>query len=407
MTYQNKEDNFLQYQSFNVDAFEQNTNERTTNFGRLRIAALLLIAGITIAVAATSFSSNDVAERVGKYNGEIIEHDIISFGNSMSKFGDLDDKETVYLFETFKSKYSRQYSNSQEESDRFSVFKQFLKSVDERNDAEFSNSANRPHYITKFADYTTDEFKSKQLGYDKFASRPNDKFKSSGVKTVSQYKSTEDKAAEELVNWANVLTTPVKDQGYCGSCWAFSATEQIESDGIRLGFLTIDDVLSPQQIVSCDKNDLGCSGGDTYSAYYYVYSAGGLVSDASYPYTSYYDSTGNCLNSNLDFMVTVSAYYTMADESAMKAHVLSTGPLSVCLDASDWSSYNSGIVSVCGTDIDHCVQVTGINTVDNYWIVRNSWGADWGENGFIYLKYGTNVCGIDSEASYVQPAAAA
>lgn len=97
------------------------------------------------------------------------------------------------------------------------------------------------------------------------------------------------------VDWSDIYTTAVKDQGYCGSCWAFSATEQIESDSIRAGYLTTSDNLSPQQIVSCDTTDLGCGGGNPETAYMYVAKAGGLTSDSQYPYTSYWAVTGQCL----------------------------------------------------------------------------------------------------------------
>jgi hypothetical protein len=90
----------------------------------------------------------------------------------------------------------------------------------------------------------------------------------------------------------------------------------------------------------------------------------------------------------------VDSYYEVASETDMMTYVLSTGPLSVCLDALSWSSYTGGIVTSCGDAIDHCVQVVGLNADENYWIVRNSWGTDWGEHGYIYLEAGVNMCGI-------------
>src|SRR5690606_10441661 len=124
-----------------------------------------------------------------------------------------------------------------------------------------------------------------------------------------------------------------KNQGQCGSCWAFSATEQIESDAIRTLGTTY--ILSPQQIVSCDKTSLGCNGGWTEHAYNYVKRAGGLTTESNYPYTS--PPTGNCNSNPSSFKVTVDSYTTINGESAMSNYVLSTGPLSVCLDADNWS----------------------------------------------------------------------
>ena len=135
-----------------------------------------------------------------------------------------------------------------------------------------------------------------------------------------------------------------------------------------------------------DKTNYGCGGGNTETAYEYVQSVGGLQLDSAYPYTSYYDETGTCKVDSTKFKITVDEYYSVEGESNMQEHVLGTGPLSVCLAASSWSSYTSGIVSSCDKNVDHCVQVVGVDTDNEYWIVRNSWGTSWGEGGYIYLK---------------------
>lgn len=92
----------------------------------------------------------------------------------------------------------------------------------------------------------------------------------------------------------------------------------------------------------------------------------------------------------------------MDGEDDMETYVLTTGPLSVCLDASQWSSYTSGIVSSCGNDVDHCVQAVGLDTVAGYWKVRNSWGTSWGASGYIYLALGENMCDISYDPTYVK-----
>ena len=100
-------------------------------------------------------------------------------------------------------------------------------------------------------------------------------------------------------------------------------------------------------------------------------------------------------------MVTVTGFTKIPEETDMANYVLSTGPLSVCVDAATWSTYTSGILSVCGSQVDHCVQAVGVDTgASPYWIVRNSWGTDWGVNGYIYLAYGQDTCAIASDATY-------
>jgi len=303
------------------------------------------------------------------------------------------------------------------------------------------------HDITKFADLSTDEFKQSFLGFQmsstrmasiksKAATKPvvtasvqatatvsapataaSEPVSGSAPATGSAPSATSTDAAKSrqlkatsgtVVDWYMVSTTAVKNQGYCGSCWAFSATEQVESDSIIAGILTTSDELAPQQIVSCASESdgcYGCDGGDPIGAYEYIESAGGLESDTDYPYESYYGDTETCDSDSSDAEVTVTGYTMLDSEDEMITYVSSTGPLSVCLDASSWASYSKGVVSVCGTDIDHCVQATGINTGAGYWIVRNSWGTDWGLSGFIYLKSGADTCGITTIPSYTAVAA--
>mmetsp|Transcript_154 Transcript_154/g.659 ORF Transcript_154/g.659 Transcript_154/m.659 type:complete len:161 (-) Transcript_154:116-598(-) len=92
---------------------------------------------------------------------------------------------------------------------------------------------------------------------------------------------------------------------------------------------------------------------------------------------------------------------SFADEKSMVSYVLTTGPLSVCLDASTWSTYTGGIMASCGTMIDHCVQAVGVDTGKGFWTVRNSWGVGWGEDGFIRLKLGQDTCAIANDPTYV------
>merc|ERR1712070_1044235 len=230
-------------------------------------------------------------------------------------------------------------------------------------------------------------------------------------------------AAPAKLDWTETAgaVSPVKDQAQCGSCWAFSATEGIES-GVFQTTGTASPALAPQQIVSCDKTDGGCNGGDLPTAFDYVESAGGLDTEDDYPYTSQTGRSGSCKSSTPVVKVTDYKYAVAPceggscsgqDEDGLKAALATHGPLSVCINAESWNGYYGGVLSgTCSgayNTLDHCVQLVGYDTTAStpYWKVRNSWGTSWGESGFIRLPMGVNSCGIADEAMYVKASLAA
>jgi len=297
-----------------------------------------------------------------------------------------------YMWESFKAEHHRNYDTFEEEVKRFGFFLENLKMVDLRNEAELRNGGSAVHGITQFSDMSQAEFEGRYLKAD-----------------VTQRQSTAEVAKIEVdvtdttaVDWTGKYTTPVKNQGYCGSCWAFSAVSQIESDSMRtLGYSTL---LSPEQVTQCDTKSKGCNGGWTENAYKYVQGNGGIETDSAYPYTSGTNGvTGTCHADKTKNVIKVNGYYTVSGESAMTTYLQKTGPLSVCLDASSWNSYTGGIMSVCGKSVDHCVQAVGVNpaSTGGYWKVRNQWGTSWGESGFIRLAYGKDTCHITNDPTYV------
>jgi len=200
--------------------------------------------------------------------------------------------------------------------------------------------------------------------------------------------------------------TPVKDQGQCGSCWAFSCTESIESVYMIAKGLTGKNMppLAPQQIVDCDHNGAyGCNGGDLPTCYNYVKSAGGLERNADYPYHA---RDGTCQADRSKEFVNINGWkYVIPqgshDEAAMSNFLSAHSPMSILVDAASWSFYHSGVLKAtqCGHSLDHAVQAIGYNIPGGYWIVRNSWGTSWGQQGYIYLEYGKNTCGMTSEVT--------
>jgi len=296
------------------------------------------------------------------------------------------------MFDQFKSRHGKRYSTMDEESSRFRTFVSNLATIDARNLAERKAGGSAQHGITKFADLTEEEFKGK-LGY------------TAGAKENITYASIPPyTGSESLVDWTGVYTTPVKDQGYCGSCWAFAASEQIESDAMRT--LGTTKILGPQQLVECDRTSMGCNGGLQERAYNYVKRAGGQELEVDYPYTSGASGkTNTCSADSSKFVLTVNGYSTIKSESDMASYVKSTGPVSIAIDASTWSSYTGGIMTVCGNNINHAVQAVGVDdSTGGYWKVRNSWSEDWGESGFIRLAYGKDTCGITYDVTYTDVA---
>lgn len=217
------------------------------------------------------------------------------------------------------------------------------------------------------------------------------------------------KAAPRALDWTTKgATTSVKDQGDCGSCWAYSVTEGVESGLFMATGKLVE--LSPQQIIDCDGVDSGCDGGDVDSGTEYVDQAGGLALVKDYPETSADSGYDGKCNKKAERVVKVTDYeWAIPDctssscdgqkESDLMAALNSFGPLSICLSAS-WGNYKGGVLNkTCShsySAADHCVQLVGYDSTGSqpYWKVRNSWASDWGEKGHIRLPMGINSCGL-------------
>jgi len=207
----------------------------------------------------------------------------------------------------------------------------------------------------------------------------------------------------------------------CGSCWAFSATSNIESTtALNSGRAATS--LSEQFLVDCDHNcgqyrfedacDSGCQGGLMPNAFKYVISNGGQPSEASYPY----NPPGGSCQSKPSVQKITGWEFVSQDEGQISAYVAATGPVSVAVDAAQWSFYNGGIMSstsVCPDittppyNLDHGVNIVGygVEGSTNYWIIRNSWSTTWGESGYGRILRGTGsasspgFCGVNLFAS--------
>jgi len=324
-------------------------------------------------------------------------------------------------WEQFKAKYKKTYSSDADEAARHKLFQESQARV-----AKLNALNGQPAFGINWMSDRLPEEKHK-MGLRKPAEF---------VPTAPVMGKTKPRSPASI-DWRRTrVVTAIKNQGQCGSCWAFSATEAIESQLVLTsgGELEID--LSPQQIASCapptgQYGCQGCNGGFTEGAYEYLKTAPGLANSFYIPYQQSLTQTTNTMKcprekvEQIDGqMEQLSGGFAKVDgysyavppctEGACAhqdleglAAALEKTPLSVCVNAGVWNDYTGGVMTAnaCGSmgadSQDHCVMATGFNTTapTPYWIVRNSWASTWGEAGYIYLEMSKNTCGLADDAT--------
>jgi cathepsin F len=306
-------------------------------------------------------------------------------------------KKTDALFQQFlkfKDQYKKQYNNIDEFILRFNLFKtNFLK---------LDNTIGKPTHIigiTKYSDLTTEEFKKIYLTL-----RPSVKHHASV--NGDFLKALQYKDAPDAFDWRDKgVVSGVKDQGKCGSCWAFSTVGNLEGvHAIKTGKLIS---FSEQQIVDCDHvgYDQGCEGGDMASALDYIKNTGGIECTSDYPYNAQDNKcTFDITKIVIDLKVIHKIVNIAMDEEEMKGFLYTNGPLAVGVNAYPLLTYVSGIIDLdtdeCDpSDQNHAVTLVGYGTENgkDFWIVKNSWGAEWGEKGYFRIARGKGTCGINIE----------
>jgi len=303
---------------------------------------------------------------------------------------------SAYSYAKYRSHFNKTYTSADDYAVHEAVFKTTLSKILTHN-ADSSNTWKMG--VNKFTDMTPEE-RSLFKGRKPSASE-NDEIAlaelHSRMLPVSKLPKTVDWRTKGVV-------TPVKNQGGCGSCWAFSATEVIESAvAIQTGQLL---ELSPQQMVSCapNPNDCGgtggCQGSVQWLGFNYTQVAGGLSLETQYPYKGV---TGTCEKSNIKPAASVKGYVRLPanNYTALMNAVATIGPIAISVDAS-WMDYETGVYKGdCGTTIDHAVVLVGYGTDKtggDFYLVRNSWGTTWGDKGYIKLARHSDdsqECGID------------
>jgi cathepsin F len=307
------------------------------------------------------------------------------------------DKDTYIFgqFQKFMKEHNKKYSNINEYMARYNTFKsnyEKLEAMTINSDSTVSHTVG----INKFSDMTFQEFRTAYLN---LRISPVDIQKHSGKSFLTYL---QDSPAS--FDWRDKkVVGPVKDQGSCGSCWAFSTVGNLEGlHAIKTGELV---QYAEQQLVDCDMVDEGCNGGLMENAFEYIKEAGGIELQADYVYHA---RKGKCKFDAKKSALKVTGFEVKADidENEMKDMLVQTGPLAIALNADPLMFYAGGIVDADEAECDpeslnHGVTLVGYGTENgkDFWLVKNSWSASWGEDGYFRIARGKKTCGINKYVS--------
>ena len=351
----------------------------------MMFSKLLLLVSSVFAASASATASSSVSLLTVK--GEVDEWD---------------------MFYDFQEKFSKKYDDVRELEQRFNIFRTNVREMIAHNANETNTFVMD---VNQFSDLTASEFKEQRLGFvkNKHAVKSNVGFGSS----CSAFSGT-GATLPASVDWRTKgAVTGVKDQGQCGSCWSFSASGAMEGAWfVSTGNLVS---ISEQELVDCAGiryGSSGCNGGQMDGAFKFAID-NGICTESSYPYTSGDTQTGGSCQ-KCSAAVTIDECFDVKsnDQLALKEAV-SKQPVAIAIEADTryFQSYASGVLTAatCGTTLDHGVLVVGYGTETNgqmYWLVKNSWGTTWGDDGYVKIartesKSDAGVCGIAMEASFV------
>ncbi|MCL7037669.1 hypothetical protein MKW94_008955 [Papaver nudicaule] len=365
-------------------------------FSSSRFLLLILIstAAVVLAYTEESIETQDMLIR-----------QVVPESSSSNHLDDL-ILNAEHHFTNFVKEFGKVYADIEEHAYRLKVFKKNL--LRAKRHQKFDPSA--VHGITKFSDLTPREFKRNYLGLRRKLDLPSDANQAPILPTTD---------LPTDFDWRDHgAVTGVKNQGTCGSCWSFSATGALEgANFLSTGKLVS---LSEQQLVDCDhvcdaespsSCDAGCGGGLMTSAFEYTLKAGGLEKEEDYPYTG--KDRGPCKFDKTKIAASVSNFSVVSlDEEQIAANLVQHGPLAVGINAAWMQTYIGGVSCpyICTHRLNHGVLLVGYGSAGHaplrmkdvpYWIIKNSWGASWGEKGYYKICRGHNACGVDSMVSSV------
>ncbi|XP_077143518.1 cathepsin W-like isoform X1 [Ranitomeya variabilis] len=290
-------------------------------------------------------------------------------------------KAELKEFEKFIKRYNKAYKSPEEYRYRLSVFTANLKDArrlqkEERGTAKYG--------VTKFSDLTDEEFTRNTLTYV-------DALPSNNVKQLK----VEAAPVHESCDWRKAgVISKAKNQSICGSCWAFTAVGNIEA---QWGILGHPVNLSVQQVLDCGPCEAGCRGAYIWDAYITVMKLQGLVNERDYEYVGV---TQKCRSTTSSKTFIYDFLMLPKNEHAMANYLKNNGTIAVAINNSLLKDYVGGVIEQKSCEpyaVNHAVLLVGYHLKDKkqpHWILKNSWGEDWGENGFFKLHFGSNMCGV-------------
>ena len=295
------------------------------------------------------------------------------------------EDEDMFKFMKFVKEHNREYQTFEEFHTRFEIFKSNLHKVDDHES------------FSPFMDMTETQFQSR-LNLETSA------IAASRSKMERYTLSTKMGDLPTSFDWRDTkgVVNNIKDQGQCGSCWAFSAVANLEGLYFKKNGKSI--TLSEQQLVDCDRNDGGCNGGWMDKAFEWVQQNGGIESDKDY---AYHGRDESCRFDASKVALQITGFKDISQNEDEIARVLmENGPISVALNANPLQFYSKGIISKTAREcsprgLNHGVALVGFGEEagKKFWVVRNSWGQRWGEQGYFRMERGQGTCGINTTAS--------